>query len=222
MKKLVTIFIFCLMALPATAQLDFKTAKALAEKGDADAQLTLAIMYGSGKGVAQDSVESLKWYHKAAEQDHVQAQFFLGSKYYLGDNIEQDYGKAEKWFVKAGTNGHAMAQYELGVMYNEGKGVTINHEKVVKWHGKAAQQGHANAQLNLGIMHVLGRGGLPQNPPKGYIFVSMAKSNGSPNASPALEFLNGKLTQDEIAKATNSAKKCYESDYKNCDGLFGE
>jgi len=47
---------------------DFKSLKALAEKGDAIAQYNLGVMYDEGKGVEKDEKEAVKWYRKAAEQ----------------------------------------------------------------------------------------------------------------------------------------------------------
>ena len=53
----------------------------LAQKGDAQAQFTLALMYAKGDGVPQDGIEALKWCRKAAENGHVKAQFNLGLIY---------------------------------------------------------------------------------------------------------------------------------------------
>ena len=47
---------------------DFKSLKALAEKGDARAQCELGIRYGYGLGVPEDDKEAVKWFRKAAEQ----------------------------------------------------------------------------------------------------------------------------------------------------------
>ena len=50
----------------------------LAEKGEADAQSTLGLMYSKGQGVAQNYAEALKWYRRAADQGLALAQFNLG------------------------------------------------------------------------------------------------------------------------------------------------
>ena len=55
--------------------------KANAEKGDADAQFNLGLMYHKGQGVPQDDAESVKWYRKAAEQGNVYAQRNLGIRF---------------------------------------------------------------------------------------------------------------------------------------------
>ncbi len=40
-----------------------------AERGNANAQYNLGVMYSQGLGVTQDHAEAVKWYRKAAEQD---------------------------------------------------------------------------------------------------------------------------------------------------------
>ena len=47
--------------------------RALAEKGDADAQYNLGVMYGKGQGVPQDYAEAMRWYYKAAEKGFAEA-----------------------------------------------------------------------------------------------------------------------------------------------------
>ena len=39
--------------------------RALAEAGDTEAQYNLGLMYFNGRGVAQDDVEAVAWYHQA-------------------------------------------------------------------------------------------------------------------------------------------------------------
>ena len=59
----------------ATAQ--FEATKVKAETGDAQAQYNLADCYASGRGVAKDNVEALKWYRKAADGNNAEAQLTL-------------------------------------------------------------------------------------------------------------------------------------------------
>ena len=58
---------------------DYATAlrewKVLANKGDAEAQNRLGIMYKYGKGVVQDTAEANKWFRKAADQGDIIAQY---------------------------------------------------------------------------------------------------------------------------------------------------
>jgi len=58
-------------------------------------------MYRSGRGVAQDKVEAVNWYRKAAKQRYPNAMFNLGSAYYNGDGVGIDDITAYAWFLLA-------------------------------------------------------------------------------------------------------------------------
>ena len=162
-----------LVALPAMAQDpqkgvaayeggDYATAlrelRPLAEKGNAEAQTYLGLMYRYGEGVPQNYVEAVKWYRKAAAQGHARAQNTLGNRYRLGQGVPQDYNEAAKWYRKAAEQGYAGAQYSLGISYDKGEGVPQNHAEALRWYRKAADQGHADAQNNLGSMYAKSQG----------------------------------------------------------------
>src|SRR6266481_3442143 len=65
--------------------------RARAERGDADAQYSLANMYRQGQGVPRDDAESVRWLRKAAEQGDAKAQSGLAFMYYHGQGVPQDY-----------------------------------------------------------------------------------------------------------------------------------
>ena len=74
---------------------DFKSLKALAEKGDATAQNNLGWRYDMGRGVKQDFKEAVKWYRKAAEQNYAGALYRLGMAYANGRGVEKDDKEAQ-------------------------------------------------------------------------------------------------------------------------------
>jgi TPR repeat protein len=133
---------------------DFKSLKALAEKGDAEAQSKLGVMYGTGQGVEQDFKEAFKWFQKASDQGVAGAQYSLGVWHEKGQGVEQDFREALKWYQKAADQGLAEAQYSLGAMYYKGYGADQDFKEAVKWFQKAAAQGYAGAQTNLGYVGV--------------------------------------------------------------------
>ena len=69
----------------------------LAERGDAEAQAILALMYQRGSGVPQDAVMAANWYLSAAEQGHVGAQYQLGLLYDKGHGVPPSAVIAYKW-----------------------------------------------------------------------------------------------------------------------------
>lgn len=48
-----------------------------AEQGNAVAQNNLGVVYLTGKNVARDDAEAVKWFTKSAQQGNVSAQFNL-------------------------------------------------------------------------------------------------------------------------------------------------
>jgi TPR repeat protein len=58
--------------------------RALAEGGNAQAQLRLAQLYEHGEGVLQNFVEAVRWFRSAAEQGLVPAMARLGEIYLTG------------------------------------------------------------------------------------------------------------------------------------------
>jgi hypothetical protein len=66
-------------------------------------------MYANGRGVVQDDVEAVKWYHKAADQGHARAQNNLGVMYGTGRGVAQNYVSAHLWFNVAASRGYQRA-----------------------------------------------------------------------------------------------------------------
>ncbi len=110
-------FILCSLA-PGLAVADEPTGtleevKALAEKGDPGAQTRLGDLYRSGKIVAQNLQEALKWYRSAAEKGVAEAQFRLGELYLEGKGTAQNAQEAANWLEKAAAQGHQAAKEKL-------------------------------------------------------------------------------------------------------------
>ncbi len=78
-----------------------KDLKVLAEKGDAQAQYNLGVMYERGDGVPRDFKKAVKWFRKAAEQEFADAQYNLGVMYGAGKGVPKDFKEALKWHQKA-------------------------------------------------------------------------------------------------------------------------
>lgn len=78
----------------------FKLLLERAEDGYPPAQLLIARLYFSGKGVNKDIKQALQWYQKAAEQKLGDAQVDLGVIYTLGKSVEKDEKLGRSWFEK--------------------------------------------------------------------------------------------------------------------------
>ena len=137
---------------------DFRSLLQKAQSGDADAQLQIGIMYGTGLSVSQDLVQAAMWYRRAADQGQAGAQFVLGDAYLFGHGVPRDPGQAVAWYRKAATQGHKMAQYNLGAMCLRGNGVPLDPAQAATWFRKAADQENAMAQFNMGVLCANGQG----------------------------------------------------------------
>jgi uncharacterized protein len=138
--------------------------RAKAEKGDAEAQYALGVALNFGTlGVAEDYVEAVKWFRKAAEQDNADAQYNLGQCFVIGEGVGKDFEEAAKWFRKAAEQQSALAQFSLGVCYDKGLGVAQDDATAFTWYRSSAIQGFAPAQFNVGQFCRTGRGVAPDH-----------------------------------------------------------
>ena len=115
--------------------------KTLAEQNDADAQLSLGIMYRDGEHVPQDYHQAFIWFQKSANQGNSLAQGLLGLMYYQGKGVRQNYTLAKKWVLKSANQGDAGSQGFLGEMYEYGKGVRQDKVQAKEWYGKSCDNG---------------------------------------------------------------------------------
>ena len=155
--------------------------KRLADRGSADAEYTLGVIYNQGLGVSQDYAAAAKWYRQAAEQGNPRAQNNLGALYSNGQRVPQRYGEAAKWYRKAAEQGHIIAAVNLGYMYESGRGVAQDYAQAVRWYRVAAETGYPPAQFNVGLAY--GKGlSVPKDSAKAAEWFERAADQGLPQA----------------------------------------
>jgi hypothetical protein len=120
---------------------DPEEARALAEKGDAVAQMKFGIHLYYGTFMERDAKESVKWLRKAAAQRNAEAQYTLGFFYDEGEELPQDDRQAAEWYRKAALQGHGRAQWQLGEFYKNGRGVKKDLAESCFWYSLAASSG---------------------------------------------------------------------------------
>jgi len=163
-----------------------------ARTGDADAKYQLAGLYYSGRGVAQDQAEGVRWSRLAADQRHAGAQYMLGHLY---ANRTQDHAHAVHWYRLAADQGHADAQFDLGAAYAMGKGVAQDATEAVRWFRLAADQGLATAQCTLGLLYAQGKG-VAQDQAEAVRWTRLAADQGHPDAQTQLESIYARYRSD--------------------------
>lgn len=104
--------------------------------------------------MAQDDVQAVAWWRKAAEQGDAQSQYNLGWMYENGRGVGQDSAQAVAWYRKAAEQGDVNAQYRLGWMYENGHGVIQDDVQAAVWFRKATEQDIQDiASLNNRILY---------------------------------------------------------------------
>ncbi len=66
--------------------------------------------------MAQDEVEAVKWFGKAAEQNDAMAQCILGLCYARGQSVVQDKVEAYKWLLLATAQGIESAKKAVSIL----------------------------------------------------------------------------------------------------------
>ncbi|MEO8304802.1 MAG: tetratricopeptide repeat protein [Betaproteobacteria bacterium] len=155
-----------------------KELRPLAERGVAEAQYRVGLMYEFGKGFAVDKPVGVSWLRKAAQQGHVGAQVELGVIYATGDGVPKEDVQAAGWFQKAATQGDSIAQYNLGLFYAKGQGVKRDDAQAIAWFRKSADQGYVGAQFKLGVAYENGEG-VAKDPILAYADYAIAARDGN-------------------------------------------
>ncbi|KAF9125969.1 hypothetical protein BGW39_007019 [Mortierella sp. 14UC] len=122
-----------------------------AERGDAQAQFSLALRYALGQGgVAHDYSAGMTWNIKSAKQGFAAAQLAAGVMYEKGTGVAKDQKAAAEWYLKAAEQEVTIAQVAIGTMYQTGNGVSLDYTAAMEWFLKAAERGNLDAMVSIG------------------------------------------------------------------------
>ena len=140
-------------------------------------------------------------------------QFFFSGQYF--QRIKQNHRRALDQYRNAQTlcADHPIAprwQFNMAMCEDDA-------EAAARWYRMAAEQGHASAQFNLGIMYAIGRGVL-KDATLAHMWLNIAGANGSEIAREWRDTIEDDMTATQIARATELARTCMDSDYENCEG----
>jgi len=95
---------------------DVEATRAMAEQGDAYAQVYLGMIYDQGKGVPEDDAEAFKWYKRASDQGLPSAQYSMATLFAKGSGVARDDFAAYVWYAVAAVqsqDGAAQARDEI-------------------------------------------------------------------------------------------------------------
>jgi TPR repeat protein len=160
--------------------------------------------------------KAVAWYQQSAEQGYIKAHTQLSSMYMFGRGVEKCEHTAFRWTEKAAKLGDRGSEYELAGYYHHGFGAPYDLNKAIAWYQKAAQQGHRASQYELALIYSEG-GIIPVDLVKAYAYAIADSKNGYKGAVELKDELVEKMTPEQIAAAEALAKRCIESDYKDCE-----
>lgn len=99
-----------------------------------------------GHGVANDDIEALNWYRRAADLNYPPGQSGEAMMYLWGWGSPKNYPEAARLFRLAADQGDARGLNGLGIMNEYGYAMGINHAEAQRLYQMAAAKGWANAR----------------------------------------------------------------------------
>jgi uncharacterized protein len=190
--------LMCLLffSMPANANEagTFNAMVALANKGDAEAQYHVGMMYNNGIGTQRDLKQAFEWFQKSAASNDPLGAYKLGC-YYAGQGegvVAADANEALKYKLIAAKAGYALAQHDVALLY----GKQENFEEAMKWSKLSGDQGYPAALYNLSGLYFQGKGA-PKDLSLAYAYYKLSKLVPPKKVSE----MTGILTQPELAKA---------------------
>lgn len=157
-----------------------------------------------------DYANAVATWRPLAEKGDPEAQFDLGQAYRLGKGVATNLAAAQTWFERAAGQGQIDAQTTLGLLLFQNGDQAAG----LKWLKKAADQGEARAMLVFGTALFNGDG-VPQDPIRGYAYVSRSATLGLAAAKQTLDQLDqllpvaerkrGVAMAGELAKAASGS-----------------
>lgn len=132
-----------------------------------------------------DYPAAVREWQAAAARGDADALFNLAQAYKLGKGVPQDLQKAEDLFGRAAAMGHIQAADYYGLLlFQRGE-----KARALPYIRAAADRGDPRAQYLLGIAHFNGDM-VPKDWPRAYALVSLARQQGLPQATTALQQMN--------------------------------
>lgn len=172
MKKLIFSIIFCLFTENVYADLEsakdayrtrnYATALseflAYSERGYAEADFMLSMMYINGEGVPKDLNLAIQYAQKAIEGNNKGAFALIASIYLSKQSDIRDISKAIEWYEKGIQAKDINSMRHLGLMYLSGVEVKQDYQRAYSLLKDAADRDDVLSMYELGLMFEFGNG----------------------------------------------------------------
>ena len=151
-----------------------------------------------------DYATALSEWQELADAGDTDACYGMGLLYGNGFGVDMNDDLALKYYGVAAAQGHAEAQYSLGIMHQNGWGVPMDEEEGIKWYLLAADQGVVGAQLALGRVYGMDYSE-KYDPVVAHEWFTLAAYFGDIDAKTKLEFLETRMTPEQVAEAKGNS-----------------
>jgi localization factor PodJL len=178
---------------------------ALANSGNAKAELLLGLKLLDGDGVSVNEAEAAKWLQRAAKQNEAVAAYRLGTLYERGHGVPADPAKATQWYETAAKEGNRKAMHNLAVAYAGGVGVQKDLVVAAQWFTRAANLGLADSQFNLAVLYERGMG-VQQSLIDAYKWYAVAAEQGDAESKARIDALSSQLSPEDKTAAQKAAE----------------
>ncbi len=177
---------------------------ALANSGNAKAELLLGLKLLDGGGVSVNEAEAAKWLERAAKQNEPVAAYRLGTLYERGHGVPADPARAAQWYGTAAREGNRKAMHNLAVAYANGAGVQKDLVVAAQWFTRAANLGLADSQFNLAVLYERGMG-VQQSLIDAYKWYAVAAQQGDAESKTRIDALSTQLSPEDKTAAQKAA-----------------
>src|SRR2546423_471957 len=188
-----------------------------AEQGLIAAQWKLGRMYAEGDGVDRSDLRAFEYFSGIADahaddnpgtpQARYVANAFVALGHYYRDGIansevKADLGRAGHMYAYAASYfGDPDAQFHLARLMLDATSPFKDPRQAARWLHSAANKGQYHAQAVLGRMLFAGETGVPRQPARGLMWLTLARSNAGPS-----EGWIGELYDSAVKQATDEER----------------
>lgn len=180
----------------------YEKINALAQKGNAEAQYHLGMMFNNGIGVEKNPKKAFEWFQRSADGGDPFGAYKLGC-YFSGQFkgvVPVNKEKALEFKLIAARAGYSLAQHDVGILFYGQQ----NYDEALKWWEAAAAQGYPSALYNLSVIYKEGKA-VQKDHGRAYAYFKLAKlaAEGkiNSNAQATLDELARELNADDLKKA---------------------
>lgn len=168
---------------------------ALAEKGDARAELLVGLRY-----LPANETLAARWLAASAAKGNAVAENALGSLYQNGKGVKSDLDRAARLYQASAAKGNRHAMSNLAVLYAGADPRNTNLSDAALWFQRSAVLGYVDAQFNLAVLYERGDG-VPQSALDAYKWYTIAARAGDAVAKTRADAIETQLSAEELAAA---------------------